>query len=70
MKRDLRVVSLSNRGFSCSLFLVVSAVRGVFYTLSNFFSALSLTFRGHEAGLFHAYRIELVPVVYVSANVF
>ena len=53
-------------------FCVVHAVHGVFYTLieQTLFAALSLTFRGYEAGLFHAYRIELVPVVYVSANVF
>ena len=38
-------------------FCVVYAVHGVFYTLTEqiFFASLSLTFRGYEAGLFHAY---------------
>ena len=38
-------------------FCVVYAVHGVLYTLAlqNLLAALSLTFRGYEAGLFHAY---------------
>ena len=43
---------------------------GVLYTLTeqNFFAALSLTFRGHEAGLFHPYGVISSCEVYVSTH--
>ena len=47
----------AQRFFSLS-FCVVHALHGVFYTLTEqlyFFAALSITFRGYEAGLFHTY---------------
>ena len=64
VERDLGV-SLNNRGFSCSLFAQFSlhgqCMEYSTHWRSNvfffFFAALSLTFRGYEAGLFHAYWV-------------
>ena len=57
---DSAIQRLNNRGqrFFLLAFCVVHALHGVFYTLTEqlyFFAVLSITFRGYEDGLFHAY---------------
>ena len=58
MKRDLRVC-LNNRGFPSFLFngLLMQCIESILNQLMEqiLILAASLTFRGHEAGLFLAY---------------